>query len=134
MSNEPQTELELIKEIVGKLKKAGIEKIEIDFSGSGDSGEVTDIRLYTNKRAYTAVEIQEDKTMLYNILKANCDSIQEIMDQLGNLATQCLIEGDWYNNDGGQGTIKINTKTGKVVTEVGYNEMIADERVEEYEL
>lgn len=102
--------------ILAALYAMKITTVIIHFAGSGDSGEVEEVEFFSGKKK-VAEPTLENRTA---------------GDLLDNLTE--LIEGDWYNNDGGQGTITVDTKTRHVVIEVGYNYMETDHRVEEHQL
>lgn len=74
------------------MSSAGVERVEIDFAGGGDSGSVEDVRVFM-AAGYTAPD--------------------GLKDELTNWAYKYL-EGtgvDWYNNDGGQGCIEFDLTT-----------------------
>lgn len=78
------------------------EKIEdyqmcFTFQGSGDSGECSASSIIINGKHY-------DNFLYFEIER----SIDEIADQ---------FDFDWYNNEGGSGTVDINYLTGDVIIE-----------------
>ena len=84
--------------LVNKAKDAGAVKIGIEFSGSGDEGDIDDIICYEDDD-YTELDdkvftIQED-----NKLK---DYIYTI------LSNTVGMYGDWINGEGGYGTLYWN--------------------------
>ena len=88
--------------ILVKLKDKGINKIEITFSGSGDSGDIDDIIYYDiNGKYYYSSQMIDDSYINdqeYSLLQNDC---YDFIDD--------AIEGaDWYNNDGGYGRVTIN--------------------------
>lgn len=77
------------------LKDIGITKIRVTYEGSGDSGSIDNV-VYHHKEGYEYYSTQ------FNITDSQNDDIQ-------NLAYPMLdgIE-DWYNNEGGYGSITID--------------------------
>lgn len=93
--------------ILFNLAAQGFEWIKINYCGSGDSGSIDEIELVPTgaltiedgevdwiKEDYEAVEI-EDK----------------LKDLIENVAYDKVLNSadDWYNNEGGGGTLYINT-------------------------
>jgi len=95
------TNLDLKDQILlTKLKGKGIAKLNISFSGSGDSGDVDDVgyetndginswQLDLNSRLIESEEETAVKDMIYTWLSNN-------------------LRYDWVNNEGGSGTLNIN--------------------------
>ena len=99
------------------VKPYKIASLEVDFSGSGDSGEITDIRFYVSKGK--------------KIEQANWDSIPKVLaDRARDVVNDEMIGklgGDWWNNDGGYGSVVVDFRTGKASIEANYYEMrVAD--------
>jgi hypothetical protein len=85
---------------VSSLKNMGITELVGEYNGSGDSGSIETI--YCEDEDGNIISIESDveskvEEMLYEVLSDNYDY-------------------DWYNNDGGYGTVRINIedKTWKV--------------------
>lgn len=72
------------------LDDLGIEKIIVNYSGSGDSGQIDEI-LFEDIEGNDNTEVNDD-----------------IREQIESLSYR-LLDGveDWYNNEGGFGTIVI---------------------------
>ena len=81
-----------IKSIADLLAVAGIDSVEIYFDGAGDSGSIEEIAGITDGES---VEI---KDFLREQIESWADAV---LDSTGV---------DWYNNDGGFGTITIDVK------------------------
>ena len=76
------------------LEDQGVSEIEVNYDGSGDSGEITDIS--------------------YNALNGRLITPRHSPANLENWFYELLEEvGDWYNNDGGYGTLTIEVPTGE---------------------
>ena len=82
-------------ELLLHLEELNIKRIVMEFSGSGDSGEINQ-RYY-----YTSLKVD---TEIVNPERINYDAKDHI-DTIVYEALE-LIE-DWYNNDGGGGIITI---------------------------
>ena len=82
------------QEAVLYLKDRGITKIEVCYEGSGDSGSIDGINYYKAGDSFSYSEL---------------DISSDMHDKLENLCYPMLdnIE-DWYNNDGGYGTVIID--------------------------
>lgn len=96
------------------LKDKGVTKIEITFSGSGDSGDIDELEFYTgadyisNRQDYIS---NED----YNTLESNCYT----------LIDECIEGADWYNNEGGNGKIYIYLES--MTADVEYSQRTTDD-------
>ena len=77
--------------LMSRLRDLEIERVEIRYDGSGDSGAVEDVEFYKEK--WETVDVSED-----------------IQEQCSDLAYHILnyhYNWDWYNNDGGYGSVII---------------------------
>lgn len=77
-----------------KLKNMGIKEVSIDFSGGGDSGDIDSIEFY-DKTGYSVQGLTDDKSQFTDLAWDIINGIAE----------------DWYNNDGGHGTVTIDVET-----------------------
>lgn len=118
-----------LKEICDTLSKIGIIKIQIEYAGSGDSGSVENITFFSTKKKYSKKNLPFTVKAIFSSFK----NMDDLINLIENLATN-FIAGNWSDNEGGQGTIYITTKTGKILIEAGYNETITNEDTEEYQL
>lgn len=83
-----------------KVKDQGVSRININFSGSGDSGDIDEVEYYQGEEDISsAVEVKDSDV---NILK---DFAYDI------ICAKVNTVGDWVNNEGGYGNIEINTET-----------------------
>jgi len=82
------------QEAVLYLKDRGVTKIEVEYAGSGDSGSIDNIVYYKGEDIFSYSDL---------------DITHDMDDRLQNLCYPMLdnIE-DWYNNDGGYGTVTID--------------------------
>ncbi len=101
-----------------KLKDKGVTQINVDFSGSGDSGDIDDIYIHVNGEQL-GWQIDEKRNYISD----------EQEDQLRNEMYEFIdsaIEGrDWVNNDGGFGSITIYLNSMKA--DVDYNQRTIEE-------
>jgi hypothetical protein len=86
------TDAEIVSAMMA-VKEAGIYKVEVDFSGSGDSGDIDEWRYYNEE----GDEFDVDN-----------NSVVEIIKMIGNQIINAHYSYDWYNNEGGRGTLHID--------------------------
>jgi hypothetical protein len=85
--------------LVTKIKNLGVNKIEITFSGSGDSGDVDEVQFIANEWDDITTDITS---------KIGDDCINHFRDLAYNVIEDKVnTVGDWVNNEGGFGTITI---------------------------
>lgn len=77
------------------LQDLGVNKISIEYDGSGDSGSIESVEY---------LDANEDSIDLDNIP----DNYQRAIREAGYTILQDLYDTDWYNNEGGFGTLVIN--------------------------
>lgn len=90
------------------LKDKGITKIEITFSGSGDSGDVDDLEFYTGTE-YISKYPDGNKPKMQDYISD--EQYSKLRDECYELIDDCIEGADWYNNDGGYGRIDINLES-----------------------
>jgi hypothetical protein len=119
---ETQSPLRLL---ASALHHFGVANMEADFSGAGDSGEINDIRFYKVASGITSSEIDS---------KDIPDNLHEEARQIANTII-AKLSGDWWNNDGGYGSVEVDFVNGKVNLEGNYYEMrVADTETMEMNL
>jgi hypothetical protein len=112
-----------------QLADLGVTGIKIFYSGSGDSGDIDDI-VYT-----TTKEASFDDIMNLNSYGENLLNLQtlddELADKIKDFASEKILNNleDWWNNDGGYGTMLIKIPSGKYEI----NNMIYVTDTEEFE-
>lgn len=87
------TEAEMMAAMLS-LNEQGVEKVEVDFSGSGDSGDIDEWRYLDEEE--NEIDIDEKSTA--------------VMKKIGEKIIDSHYSYDWYNNEGGRGTLYINLK------------------------
>lgn len=91
----------------------GLLHIEVIFNGEGDSGQINDIHL----RGIADEEIKDmplppELAALYDPSEAMAVTVQAFIETWCYDEIQRVVDFDWYNNDGGGGTITIEPYTG----------------------
>ena len=140
----------ILTEAVRLLGHHGITKIVIHYSGSGDSGSCEQYDYFIKNK-----QVQLDQISSNDPLKIAEQVGQNASNNLRNKKTKevksmelldasiienaldnatNLINGDWYNNEGGQGTITINTKTLKVSIAAEFNVLTQETEHQEHQL
>lgn len=96
----------------GALYNAGAREMTVEFSGSGDSGDVDDVYF----RGEADAQLVEDvRASAYDVYDPDV-----MADWLGE-----VVPIDWVNNDGGGGTATINLETLEVNISCYYYELEA---------
>jgi hypothetical protein len=93
-------------ELMLRLRDLGIVSVYAEFSGGGDSGAIDDMNYHLS-----------DSTISNLFADVNKELDSDVNDYCYTLLDNGNIE-DWYNNDGGNGTLSIDTKTGEYSIEV----------------
>jgi len=95
-----------------KLADLGVTGIKIFYSGSGDSGDIDDV-VYTTIKEASFDDIMNLSTYGEGILHlADLDGY--LRDELIDFANEKILNNleDWWNNDGGYGTVLIAIPSG----------------------
>lgn len=119
------TEQELTQTLI-QLADLGVTGIRINYEGGGDSGCIEDI-MYTDKEGVSIEEVQNLPWASKNLKLLN----NELAINIENFATDTILDTieDWWNNEGGNGTLAILVPSGEYIVEnnirtVDYNEFI----------
>lgn len=83
------------KLLIEKLKDKGVNNITIEYSGSGDSGDIELISFYDSEGKAVDIPTDDDYATIENFAYYNYLNSVE----------------DWWNNDGGWGEMTINLET-----------------------
>lgn len=131
---------ELFTRLCAHLITQGVQEVSVDFDGSGDSGSLGDITLEfvpdcDNKRDHVlktqieglkASSTFDHATNRWVYRNTPCVmTVEELLKQ----ATDAALEQsnlDWYNNDGGYGTLTL-----KLRNEAGEPELVLDMHIRE---
>lgn len=117
------TEQELMQTLL-QLADLGVTGIRINYDGGGDSGCIEDI-LYTDKEDVSIVEVQD--------LTWDSNFLSELSNQLANnielFALAQILDDieDWWNDDGGSGTMAILVPSGAYTVENNIRRIEYDE-------
>jgi hypothetical protein len=87
------TEAEIIAAMLA-INEQGIERVEVDFSGAGDSGDIDEWRYLDSE----GDEVHPN------------DQATETIKRIGEKIINSHYGYDWYNNEGGRGTLRIDFK------------------------
>ena len=112
-----------------QLADLGVTGIKIFYSGGGDSGDIDDI-VYTTTKEATFNNIMNLTNYGENLL--NLQTLDdELSDKIKDFANEKILNDleDWWNNDGGYGTMLIKIPSGKYEI----NNMIYTTDTEEFE-
>jgi hypothetical protein len=122
------------------LRTLGVSKLVVTFSGGGDSGDIESVDAYnagqtaaiplTSQIPWSSDEscFDEEHKTWAEVTKEGLMSIEEIAKELTLQALEA--QGlDWYNNDGGQGTLEIDFSTSPptIQLDVGINYMSTED-------
>jgi hypothetical protein len=108
--------------LTAQMKMLGVKYVAISFQGGGDSGEIYSIDLYNMNNE--SIEMPTDmvswtKQVYGDQVKTQSNiSIDKALDDIGYRVLDATGM-DWYNNEGGQGTITINFEDELPLIEVG---------------
>lgn len=103
------TEQELTQTLI-QLADLGVTGIRISYEGSGDSGCIDEL-LYTEEKDVSIEDVQNlpwDSKDLRNLSN-------ELANNLENFTTDTILDDieDWWNNEGGSGTLAILVPSGE---------------------
>lgn len=125
---------------VSVLKEHGVRYLEVSFAGSGDSGSIEDICFCNETPSETAALTKTLRELPFkgwgeesNLDKASGEWVRSFsykdmtLGQLVEALTYDALERtalDWYNDDGGHGTFRIDLDAGNepvISLDVGIN-------------
>jgi len=99
------------EEFTANLIAEGIHYIIGTFSGSGDSGYIED---------YTFLDKNEE------LIDTNFEVVHNT-NEFESFITNYISDYDWWNNDGGYGTFKVDLKENKINTDYYIAEITYEE-------
>jgi hypothetical protein len=119
------TEQELTQTLI-QLADLGVTGIRINYEGGGDSGCIEDI-MYTDKKGVLLEEVQNLPWDSKNLKALN----NELAINIENFATDKILDDieDWWNNEGGSGTLSILVPSGEYNVENNIRRIDYDEFV-----
>ena len=123
--------------LLTQLNLLGAKRVVVTFQGGGDDGQIEEVFMVDNNDTY--IDIPNDMiawtTLTYGSQQSEQKQIK-LTDALEDLCSRALDNTglDWYNNDGGQGSLEINFKENppSIKLNVGINHRTTDDY--EYDL
>ena len=117
------TEQELMQTLI-QLADLGVTGIRINYEGGGDSGCIEDI-MYTDKEGVSLGEVQSLPWDTKNLRELN----NELAINIENFTTDTILDTieDWWNNEGGSGTLSILVPSGEYNVENNIRRINYDE-------
>jgi hypothetical protein len=117
------TEQELTQTLI-QLADLGVTGIRINYEGGGDSGCIEDI-MYTDKEGVSLEEVQSLPWDSKNLKELN----NELAINIENFVTDTILDTieDWWNNEGGSGTMSILVPSGEYNVENNIRKIDYDE-------
>ena len=117
------TEQELTQTLI-QLADLGVTGIRINYEGGGDSGCIEDI-MYTDKEGVSLWEVQNLPWDSKNLKELN----NELAINIENFTTDTILDTieDWWNNEGGSGTLAILVPSGEYNVENNIRRVDHDE-------
>jgi hypothetical protein len=117
------TEQELTQTLI-QLADLGVTGIRINYEGGGDSGCIEDI-MYTDKEGVLLDEVQNLPWGSKDLKELN----NELAINIENFTTDTILDDieDWWNNEGGSGTLAILVPSGEYNVENNIRRVDYDE-------
>lgn len=117
------TEQELTQTLI-QLADLGVTGIRINYEGGGDSGCIEDI-MYTDKEGVLLYEVQNLPWGSKDLKELN----NELAINIENFTTDTILDTieDWWNNEGGSGTLAILVPSGEYNVENNIRRVDYDE-------
>jgi hypothetical protein len=117
------TEQELMQTLI-QLADLGVTGIRINYEGGGDSGCIEDI-YYTDKEGVLLDEVQNLPWDSKDLRKLS----SEFSTNIENFTIDTILDDieDWWNNEGGNGTLAILVPSGEYIVENNIRRIDYDE-------
>jgi len=117
------TEQELTQTLI-QLADLGVTGIRINYEGGGDSGCIEDI-MYTDKEGVSLDEVQNLPWDSKDLRKLS----SEFSTNIENFTIDTILDDieDWWNNEGGNGTLAILVPSGEYNVENNIRRIDYDE-------
>jgi hypothetical protein len=117
------TEQELMQTLI-QLADLGVTGIRINYEGGGDSGCIEDI-MYTDKEGVSLEEVQNLPWDSKDLRKLS----SEFSTNIENFTIDTILDDieDWWNNEGGSGTLAILVPSGEYNVENNIRRIDYDE-------
>lgn len=125
------------QKLLTQLNLLGAKQVYVEFRGGGDEGEIESV--YYNNRNDEHLEIPKDMISWTQVVYGDKPKLTKEMSLVDVLEDLCYraLDGtglDWYNNEGGQGSLVIDFTESppKTILNVGINHMTTEDY--DYEL
>jgi hypothetical protein len=117
------TEQELTQTLI-QLADLGVTGIRINYEGGGDSGCIEDM-MYTEEKDVSIEDVQNLPWDSKDLRKLN----NELANNIENFTTDTILDTieDWWNNEGGSGTLSILVPSGEYYVENNVRRVEYDE-------
>jgi hypothetical protein len=123
-----------------KLQLIGCSKVAVEFSGSGDSGQINGVAFYdANDNLFTP---DPSHTITFQLPESTFNHVTQQWESKVNTHDLPLSEAiekvadkaldatglDWWNNEGGQGYVYFHVSNGRldIEVEIGLNQTVVD--------
>jgi hypothetical protein len=123
------------QDFISKLTELRVASIDVDFQGSGDSGEVEGVSFYNSDAKPLEIgdtvmpwAVEESswsvneagKGQWTRFTKPKDMSLRDIVEDI-TMGLSDLYSYDWWNNDGGFGTVEITLEDGELKLNAEFN-------------
>lgn len=123
-----ETALKKLNPVIRKMKTYGIKSAVVEFYGGGDSGCVDSITFDKEPPTACKIEILKENSSFEHcpvtntyktIHKEPTRSMKSLSDGLEDIVYEILEDTgvDWYNNEGGGGSLEIDLSLGKMTVD-----------------
>lgn len=123
-----------MKHVLPVLKEAGVFKATITFSGEGDSGSVDDAVL-DSEWDHPALKLPCISASIKSVYSVSTGKWTEVKEGSTSTVKQVLHDiaedwaestgVDWYNNDGGHGSVTLNVIEGTFEADINQYEQVS---------
>ncbi len=109
------------------VRDKGADFINIVYSGSGDEGVIDGVHFFSKQFVKGSIKEKDIESIIginendiLTNLNTDCEKYEE---EIKDVITDKILNSieNWYDDDGGQGEVWIDTKTGKYWCENGVN-------------
>lgn len=104
-----QKQKEAVRNLLTKIRTAGYVGVSIGFEGSGDSGDLQGYCLFKEERGFELDECYAWDTNYERFTYEELEPLRDLFYAVDNASAE-----DWYNNDGGYGSVNIDLRTGEI--------------------
>ena len=125
-ARQPNRFMENLRRVLPVLRQHGIEHVWVSFAGGGDSGQIDDVEFsprLTDEALTAPCHRTESAWIGGEWRRANGVEDVPLKAAIEDITYDYLEATgvDWYNNDGGQGTLSIGVEAGTVDMDLSTN-------------